>query len=86
MDVDDLLGTKNLAAEAGDAVFAKLDRRQKSRLNKSVEPGLVRRRLHVNHVGRADIVADSAARALFKLDIFDHPAPDIPTVIRLNGD
>src|SRR3984885_209672 len=75
MDVDDLLRTKNFAAETGDAMLAKFYHRQELRLNQAVEPGLARRRLHVDHVGRAHVVANSAARALFNLDIFDHPAP-----------
>jgi hypothetical protein len=75
MHVDDLLRTKYLAAKAGDAMLAKFYYRQEPGFNETVEPGLARRRLHVDHVGRANIVADSAARALFNLDIFDHPAP-----------
>jgi hypothetical protein len=76
MHVDDFFGTKNLAAKTGDAVLAEFDYRQELHLIETVGRGLHRHRLHVDHVGRTDVVANSAARALFKVDIFDHPAPD----------
>jgi hypothetical protein len=75
--VDDLFGTKDFTAEAGDAMLAKFDDREKLGRYEAVGLRLHRRRFHVNHVGGTDIVADSAARALFKLDIFDHSAADI---------
>jgi len=64
--------TENLAAEAGDAVLAEFDDRQ--------EPGLAQARdlngdglrLHVDHIGRADHVADATAGAFVELDALDH--------------
>src|SRR6476660_7804011 len=72
MHVDDVLRAEDFAAEAGDAVLAELDDRQ--------EPGLAQPRdlngdglrLHVDHIGRADQVADAATGAFFEFDAFDH--------------
>jgi hypothetical protein len=77
MHVHDLLGTENLATEAGNAVLPKSNHRQKLRFNETVDAGLYRSWLHVDDVGRADIVANAATRALLKLDVFDHPASNI---------
>ena len=70
MHVDDLLGTENLAAKASDAVLAKFDHRQELGLHETVDRGLQRHRLHVDHVGRTDVIANAAARALFKCRYF----------------
>jgi hypothetical protein len=80
MHVDDLLGTENLAAEAGNAMLAKSNRGEKLGLHEAVDQSPHGRRLHVDHVGRTDVIANPAARALFNLDIFDHAAPSISTV------
>ncbi|HTV36224.1 MAG TPA: hypothetical protein VMF12_07310 [Xanthobacteraceae bacterium] len=77
MHVNDLLGTKNLAAETGDAVLAKFDDGEKLELNETISACGARGALHVDHIGRAYVVADSAARTLFKLDIFDHRASKV---------
>jgi hypothetical protein len=74
MNVDDLLGTEDLATEAGDAVFAKLDHGKAFERNEAIDAGRDRHLLHVDHVGWTDVVADAAAGALLKLDVFDHPA------------
>jgi len=77
MDVDDLFRAENLAAEAGDAVLAKLYNRQQPGFDEALGHGLYRRRLHVNDVGRTYIVANPATGTLCNLDIFDHPGPNV---------
>src|ERR1700680_1474782 len=75
MHVDDLLRAENLAAEARDAMFAELDDREQLDLPQPRHLGRDRRGLHVDHVGRADDVADAAARAFLDFDRLDHVIP-----------
>jgi hypothetical protein len=72
MHVDDLLRAEYLAAEAGDAVLAEFDDWQQLRLAEARNLSRDRLHFHVDHIGRADQVADAAAGAFFKLDAFDH--------------
>src|SRR5690242_7167204 len=67
MHVDDLLRAEDLAAEAGDAVLAELDDRQELLLAQARDLNGDGLRLHVDHVGRADHVADAAAGAFVEL-------------------
>jgi hypothetical protein len=83
MDIDNLLRAENLTAEAGDAVLAKLDDRQQPGFNKALGQRPDRRRLHVDHVRRTDIVANPATRTLCNLDMFDHPDSNILDAVAL---
>jgi hypothetical protein len=76
MHVDNLFGTKNLAGKAGDAVLAKLDHRQEFCWDEAgLRTGRQGHGLHVDHVGRANIVANPATGASFQVDTFDHAVP-----------
>jgi hypothetical protein len=74
VDIDDLLGTEDLATETGDAVLAELDHRKQPGRCQTGNAGCNGYRLHVNHIGGTDVIANAAARALLKLNVFDHPA------------
>jgi hypothetical protein len=71
MHIDNLLGAKDFAAKAGDAVLAVFDDRQ---LKGRMQPGgsRRRRRLHVDDIGGANDIADPATGTLLDLDAFDH--------------
>lgn len=78
MHIDDLFGTENLAAETGDTVLSEFYDRQDLDFDKAareVTCGVCRHCLHMDHVGRADVIANPAASALFEVDVFDHSAP-----------
>jgi hypothetical protein len=62
------------AAEAGNAVLAEFDDRQPLVHDEPIDLGRHRHLFHVDHVGRTDVIANAAARALLKLDLFDHLA------------
>ena len=79
MNVYDLLRTKDLAVETRYAVFAELDDGQSLALLKPCDARVDNRRLHMNYVCRANHIADAAARALQKVDGFDHRVPIIVT-------
>jgi len=81
MDIDNLLRAKNLAAKAGDAMLPKFNHRQEPRFNEAFSQSLGRRRLHVDDIGRTDIVTNPAARALSKVDIFDHFDPNALVIV-----
>jgi len=70
--VDDLLWTKNFAAEASDAVLAEFYDRETERRVQTRDDARRRRGLHVNDIGRTDDVAYPAAGALIDLNTFDH--------------
>ena len=72
MDVDDPLRTKYLAAEAGNAVFAELDHRNKPVLVHAGHFRIGMNLRHVNDVRGADEVANPAARAACNGDGFNH--------------
>src|SRR5262249_17658371 len=72
MHVDDLLGAEDLAAEAGDAVLAEADDGKKLGRVEAGQRGHARRRLHVDHVSRADDITDAAAGAFRNVDVLDH--------------
>jgi tRNA C32,U32 (ribose-2'-O)-methylase TrmJ len=72
MNVNNLFRAKDLATETSDAMRLKLDDRQKLCLYEAVVTGRERYGLHVDDVGRAYVVADAAARALFEVNMFDH--------------
>ena len=72
MDVDDVFRTEYFAAKAGDAVLTKLDDGQVLGLAESRNLNRNDLWLHMNHIGRANHVADAAAGAFFDLDTFDH--------------
>src|SRR5262249_28312752 len=74
LHVDDRLRTEDLAAEAGDAMFAELDHRQKLGLNQPGNFLFDRNRLHMDDISRTNRIADAAARAAFDLDFLDHQA------------
>jgi hypothetical protein len=54
MHVDDLLRTKNLAAEAGNAVLAEFDDGEQLDLSQTLDFGCDRCGFHVNDIGWAD--------------------------------
>jgi hypothetical protein len=54
MHVDDLLRTKNLAAEAGNAVLAEFDDGEQLELSQACNFAGDRYRFHVNDIGWAD--------------------------------
>jgi hypothetical protein len=54
MHVDDLLWTKNLAAEAGNAVLAEFDDGKQLELSKACDFACDRCGFHVNDIGWAD--------------------------------
>src|SRR5436305_3008396 len=58
MHVDNLFRAEYLATEAGDAVLAELDDRQELRLPQTRDLSRGRLRLHVDHVGGANHVAN----------------------------
>jgi ABC-type nitrate/sulfonate/bicarbonate transport system substrate-binding protein len=55
-------------------VLAEFDHRQALVGDEAVDLGRHRYLFHVNYVGRTDVITDAAARALLKLDLFDHLA------------
>ena len=72
MNVDDVFGTVNFAVEAGYAVFAKFYDRKQPMLR---EPSYGGRRWHLGHVddvGRANDVTNSATSTALQVNAFDH--------------
>jgi len=78
MNVYNLFRTKNLATEAGDAVFWIFYDRQSTR---GCQSACVLRIawLHMNHVGRTYDIADATAGAFFDFDVLDHLASSAPS-------
>jgi hypothetical protein len=74
MHIDDLLGAKDLAVEARDAVLSKLDDGQHPDRGEARDRAFDRSRFHVYNVGRAHQVADTASSTLLYFDVFDHGA------------
>ncbi len=72
MHVHDPLRAEDLAAEAGDAMLPEPDDGKQPGVLQPRDLGGSRDRLHVNDVGRADGVADPAARAAREVDALDH--------------
>jgi hypothetical protein len=73
VNIDDLLGAENFAAETGDAVLAKLDDgKAEHRSQSGWRAGRGCDRFHVNDIGRAHGVTDAASGAFFQFDAFDH--------------
>ena len=72
MDVNDVFGTVYFTVEAGYAVFAKFDDRKEPMLR---EPSYGGGRWHLGHVddvGRANDVTNSATSTALQLNAFDH--------------
>jgi hypothetical protein len=74
MDVDDFFRTENLAVEARDAVLAVHDDWQKFSLNEPVDFARDWSFGHVDDIGWADEVTNTATRAPVEIDGFNHDA------------
>jgi hypothetical protein len=74
MHIDDLLGAEYLAAETGNTVLAKLDDGQLEAGTQTRDRIGTLRRLHVNDVGWANVIADTASRTFSQFDAFNHDA------------
>src|ERR1700730_4160534 len=72
MHVDNVLRTKYLATEAGDAVLAEFDDWKQLDSPKTGHFGHHWRRLHVDDIGGADEVTNAAARAFLDFNLLDH--------------
>src|SRR5262249_20521553 len=72
MHVHNPLRAENFAAEAGDAVLAKLDHGHQRDASQARDVSRNRGRLHVDHVGRTDRIADATAGAARDVDVLDH--------------
>jgi hypothetical protein len=72
MHIDDLLGTEDFAAEAGDTVLAVFDDRKLKGRVQAGNDTCGRRGLHVDDIGGADNVADAAAGTFIEFDAFNH--------------
>jgi len=62
-------------------MLPKFNHRQELRFNEAVSQSLGLRQLHVDDIGRTDIVTNPAARALSKVDIFDHSDPNALVIV-----
>jgi hypothetical protein len=80
MHVDNLFGAKDFARKAGDAMLSKFDHREEfCRQQAGLETSRRRHRFHMDHVSRANFVANPATGASFKVDTFDHAVPSLAT-------
>jgi hypothetical protein len=85
MDVHNLFRAENFAAETGDTMLAKFNDGQGLALPQSWNAARDQDLRHVDHIGRAYLIADAASSAARKVDAFNHAKLDPTPRHRLFG-